>query len=73
MLKVLVSVAFIWLSLGAAGAVMIDLRHPARLADVALGPSLWARNCSAQRAISATSSVKPGPNIATSAMSFSLS
>ena len=38
MLKVLVSVAFIWLSLGAAGAVMIDLRHPARLADVALGP-----------------------------------
>ena len=38
MLKVLVSVAFIWLSLGAAGALMIDLERPARLADVALGP-----------------------------------
>lgn len=38
MLKALVSVAFIWLSLGAAGALMIDLERPARLSDVVLGP-----------------------------------
>lgn len=38
MVKVLVSVAFIWLSLGAVGAMVIELQRPARLVDVALGP-----------------------------------
>ena len=38
MVKVLVSVAFIWLALGAMGAMIIELQRPASLVDVALGP-----------------------------------
>ena len=38
MVKVLVYVAFIWLALGAAGAMIIELQRPATLIDVALGP-----------------------------------
>ena len=38
MVKLLVSVAFIWLALGAAGAMILELQRPATLVDVALAP-----------------------------------
>jgi hypothetical protein len=36
--KLLFAISFLWLMLGAAGALLVDRERPMRLSDVALGP-----------------------------------
>jgi hypothetical protein len=38
MLKILLAILFLWLTLGAAGSVLVDLERPFTLTDIALGP-----------------------------------
>jgi hypothetical protein len=43
MLKMLIAIGLIWLTLGAAGALIIDRQRPMTVADVALGPITLSR------------------------------